>query len=56
MKYTVRYKVKGFDKEFETPEYDSLEFANFHRDDIKGYDGVYESYVYLVPHVEIPHD
>lgn len=52
MKYTVRYRVEGFDQEFETPEYDSMELAYSHRDDIKGYDGVHSSYIYLVPYKE----
>lgn len=45
--YKVRYKIKGYAKEFETQAYSSCELANEHRLDIKSYDGVYN--VYLVP-------
>lgn len=45
--YKVRYRIKGYEKEFETPAYPAYEVASEHRNDIAGYEGVYD--VYLVP-------
>jgi hypothetical protein len=45
--YKVRYHIEGYEKEFETPAYPTYEVASEQRNDIAGYEGVYD--VYLVP-------
>jgi hypothetical protein len=45
--YKVRYRVSGYEQEFETEAYSTYEVASEHRQDIAGYEGVHN--VYLVP-------
>lgn len=40
-RYQVKYRVQGWDQEFESPTY-PLEEINSQRDDIAGYEGVYD--------------
>jgi hypothetical protein len=49
MNYRVKYKVMGYEKEFESPSYPE-EDINSHLYDIAGYEGVYEAYI--VPDTE----
>ena len=49
MLYQVKYKVSGWDKEFESPTYDADEIQS-QKDDITGYEGVYD--VHIVPVTE----
>lgn len=46
--YTVRYRVRGYEKEFETEAYPTWELADQHKQDIKGYEGVYSVYLHPV--------
>jgi hypothetical protein len=48
--FKVRYRVQGHEQEFETEYYHSWSIAESHRQDIAGYDGVYNAY--LVPKPE----
>jgi hypothetical protein len=56
MPWNVKYRIDGHPEEFSSGPYDTMEIANSHADDIRGYEGVQYAIVIHEAIIEINPD